>query len=92
MAMVGFGNNRRWVTRVGDDLVVRHRHETGRYVEILSVSMTAVLPSSVQRQRRDMEAVAVISIISVLAWFMFGAVRNSVNLNNYSEEDLKKKD
>lgn len=39
-----------------------------------------------------MEAVAVISIISVLAWFMFGAVRNSVNLNNYSEEDLKKKD
>ena len=38
-----------------------------------------------------MEAVAIISIISVLAWFVFG-VKNSVNLNNYTEEDLKKKD
>lgn len=38
-----------------------------------------------------METVAIISIISVLAWFMFG-VRNSVNLNNYTEEDLKEKE
>lgn len=37
-----------------------------------------------------MEAVAIISIISVLAWFIFG-VRNSVNLNNFSEDDLKEK-
>ena len=38
-----------------------------------------------------MEAVAIISIISVLAWFLLG-VKNSVNPNNYTEEDLKKKE
>lgn len=37
-----------------------------------------------------MEAVAIISIISVLAWFIFG-VKESVNLNNFSEDDLKDK-
>jgi hypothetical protein len=36
-----------------------------------------------------MEIVAIISIISVLAWFLLG-VRNSVNLDNYTEEELKK--
>jgi hypothetical protein len=38
-----------------------------------------------------MEIVALISIMSVLAWFLFGA-RNSVNLNNYTEEELKEKE
>ncbi len=38
-----------------------------------------------------METVAVISIISVLAWFIFG-YKNSVNLNNYTEDELKDKD
>jgi hypothetical protein len=37
-----------------------------------------------------MEAVAIISIISVLAWFVFG-VKNSVNINTFSEDDLKEK-
>jgi len=37
-----------------------------------------------------MEAVAIVSIISVLVWFIFG-VRNSVNLDNFSEDDLKDK-
>lgn len=36
-----------------------------------------------------MEIVAIISIISVLAWFLLG-VRGSVNLDNYTEEELKK--
>lgn len=38
-----------------------------------------------------MEIVALISIISVLAWFIFG-VKDSVNLNNYTEEELKDKE
>jgi len=38
-----------------------------------------------------MEIVAVISIISVLAWFIISA-RNSTNLNNYSEDDFKNRD
>jgi len=38
-----------------------------------------------------MEAVAIISIISVLLWFILG-VKNSVNLNNYSEKDLRNKE
>ena len=38
-----------------------------------------------------MEIVAIISIVSVLAWFIF-AYKNSVNLNNYTEDDLKDKD
>jgi len=38
-----------------------------------------------------MEIVAVISIVSVLAWFILG-YKNSVNLNNYTEDDLKDKE
>ena len=37
-----------------------------------------------------MEAVAIISIVSVLIWFIMGA-RNSVNLDNYTEDELKEK-
>ena len=36
------------------------------------------------------EVIAGISFISVLLWFIIGA-KNSVNLNNYSEKDLKDK-
>lgn len=35
-----------------------------------------------------MEIVAVISIVSVLAWFLLGAHR-SVNINNYTEDQLR---
>ena len=35
-----------------------------------------------------MEVVAIISIVSVLIWFIMGA-RHSVNLNNYTEDELK---
>lgn len=38
-----------------------------------------------------MEIVAIISIISVLAWFILGA-KSSANLNNDSEDDLNKRD
>lgn len=37
-----------------------------------------------------MEAVAIISIVSVLIWFIMG-FRNSVNLYNYTEDELKEK-
>jgi len=36
------------------------------------------------------EIVAIISINRILAWFIFG-YKNSVNLNNYTEDDLKDK-
>lgn len=35
-----------------------------------------------------LELVAVISIVSVLAWFLFGA-RKGVNLDNYTEAGLR---
>ena len=38
-----------------------------------------------------MEIVALISIVSVLAWFLLGA-HKGVNLNNYTEEELMKED
>ena len=38
-----------------------------------------------------MEVIAIISIISVFLWFIIGA-KNSVNLNNYSEKDLRDKE
>ena len=37
-----------------------------------------------------MEVVAVISILSVLAWFVLG-VSKSVNINNFTEDELKNK-
>lgn len=38
-----------------------------------------------------MEIVAIVSIVSVLLWFIVGA-KNSVNLNNFSESELKDKE
>lgn len=38
-----------------------------------------------------MEAVAIISVISIFLWFIIGA-KDSVNLNNYSEKDLRDKE
>ncbi len=35
------------------------------------------------------EIIAGVGFISVMLWFILGA-RNSVNLNNYSEKELKK--
>lgn len=35
-----------------------------------------------------MQAVAIISIVSVLIWFIMG-FRNSVNLDNNTEDELK---
>ena len=37
------------------------------------------------------EIIAGIGFISVLLWFVIGA-KNSVNLNNYSEKELKDKE
>ena len=37
------------------------------------------------------EIIAGVGFVSVLLWFILG-VRNSVNLNNYSEKELKDKD
>jgi hypothetical protein len=42
------------------------------------------------QRRENMQTVAIISILSVFIWFLMG-VKNSVNLNNYTEDDLKKK-
>jgi len=36
------------------------------------------------------EVIAGVGFISVMLWFIIGA-KNSVNLNNFSEKDLKKK-
>jgi hypothetical protein len=38
-----------------------------------------------------MEIVAIISIVSVLAWFLVG-YRNGVNLDNFTESQLKDDD
>jgi hypothetical protein len=35
-----------------------------------------------------MQTVAIISIISILAWFIMGVSR-SVNLNNFTEDELR---
>ena len=35
-----------------------------------------------------MEAVAIISVVSILAWFLLG-INKSVNINNYSEDELR---
>lgn len=38
-----------------------------------------------------LEIIAIISIVSVLLWFLIGA-NKSVNINNYTEEELKDKE
>ncbi len=38
-----------------------------------------------------METVAIISVVSILLWFIIGA-KNSVNLNNFSEKELRDRD
>ena len=38
-----------------------------------------------------LEVIAIVSIVSVLLWFLIGA-HKSVNINNYTEDELKKKE
>ena len=38
-----------------------------------------------------LEVIAIISIVSVLLWFFIGA-HKSVNINNYTEEELKEQE
>jgi len=38
-----------------------------------------------------LEIVAIISVVSILLWFIIGA-KNSVNLNNFSEKELRDED
>lgn len=38
-----------------------------------------------------LEIIATVSIVSVLLWFLIGA-NKSVNINNYTEDELKEKE